>query len=40
MPDAPMLGGGTVALDDAAFGAEFKEALVHDSVRAKLAARC
>jgi large subunit ribosomal protein L4 len=29
----------TVDLDDAAFGAEFKEALVHASVRAELAAR-
>jgi large subunit ribosomal protein L4 len=39
MADAPILGGGTVALDDAAFGAEFNEGLVHESVRAELAAR-
>ena len=40
MADAPILGGsGTVALDDAAFGAEFHEPLVHASVRAELAAR-
>jgi large subunit ribosomal protein L4 len=37
--DAPVLGGGSVTLDEAAFGAEFKEGLVHDSVRAELAAR-
>jgi large subunit ribosomal protein L4 len=37
---APVLGTtDTVDLDDAAFGAEFKEALVHASVRAELAAR-
>jgi large subunit ribosomal protein L4 len=37
---APVLGTtDTVELDDAAFGAEFKEALVHASVRAELAAR-
>src|SRR4051794_9978650 len=37
---APVVGGtGTVALDDAAFGAAFNEALVHDSVRAEQAAR-
>jgi large subunit ribosomal protein L4 len=37
---APVLGGTTkVDLDDAAFGAEFHEPLVHDSVRAELAAR-
>jgi large subunit ribosomal protein L4 len=40
MADAPILGGsGTVSLDDAAFGAEFHEPLVHASVRAELAAR-
>jgi large subunit ribosomal protein L4 len=38
--DAPVLGTKkTVALDDAAFGAEFHESLVHASVRAELAAR-
>jgi large subunit ribosomal protein L4 len=37
---APVLGTtDTVDLDDTAFGAEFKEALVHASVRAELAAR-
>jgi large subunit ribosomal protein L4 len=37
---APVLGTtDTVDLDDDAFGAEFKEALVHASVRAELAAR-
>jgi large subunit ribosomal protein L4 len=37
---APVLGGTKkVDLDDAAFGAEFHEPLVHDSVRAELAAR-
>src|SRR5947209_20284954 len=37
---APVLGGTKkVALDDAAFGAEFHEPLVHESVRAELAAR-
>jgi large subunit ribosomal protein L4 len=37
---APVLGTKkTVELDDAAFGAEFREALVHASVRAELAAR-
>ncbi len=39
MADAPILGGGTVTLDDAAFGAAFNEGLVHESVRAELAAR-
>src|SRR3954466_3300743 len=40
MASAPVLGGTkTVKLDDAAFGAEFHEPLVHDSVRAELAAR-
>jgi large subunit ribosomal protein L4 len=37
---APVLGGTQkVDLDDAAFGAEFHEPLVHESVRAELAAR-
>ena len=40
MPSAKNLGGGQdVALDDAAFGARFNGPLVHDSVRAELAAR-
>lgn len=40
MADAPILGGsGTATLDDAAFGAPFKGPLVHESVRAELAAR-
>jgi large subunit ribosomal protein L4 len=40
MADAPILGAtGTVALDDAAFGARFNGPLVHESVRAELAAR-
>src|SRR3954462_2668786 len=40
MASAPVLGGkDTVTLDDAAFGAEFHEPLVHESVRAELAAR-
>ena len=40
MADAPVLGGTKkVTLDDAAFGAEFHEPLVHESVRAELAAR-
>jgi large subunit ribosomal protein L4 len=40
MADAPILGGsGTATLDDTAFGAEFKNGLVHESVRAELAAR-
>lgn len=37
--DAPKLGGGTVALDAAAFGARFNMALVHETVRAELNAR-
>ncbi len=38
--EAPVINGtGSVALDDAAFGAPFHEALVHESVRAELAAR-
>lgn len=36
---APKLGGGTVKLDPAAFEARFNMALVHESVRAELAAR-
>jgi large subunit ribosomal protein L4 len=41
MAEAPVLGGGrqTVALDDTAFGARFNGPLVHESVRAELAAR-
>src|SRR3954463_16436851 len=40
MADAPILGGTTkVTLDDAAFGARFNGPLVHESVRAELAAR-
>ncbi|MEA2181171.1 MAG: large subunit ribosomal protein [Solirubrobacteraceae bacterium] len=40
MPDAPILGASkTSELDDAAFGAPFNEPLVHQSVRAELAAR-
>jgi large subunit ribosomal protein L4 len=40
MPDAPILGGSKKAtLDDAAFAAPFNEPLVHESVRAELAAR-
>jgi large subunit ribosomal protein L4 len=40
MADAPILGGsGKAQLDDAAFGAAFNEPLVHESVRAELAAR-
>jgi large subunit ribosomal protein L4 len=40
MPSAKHLGGGQdVALDDTAFGAAFNGPLVHDSVRAELAAR-
>src|SRR5437588_12185787 len=36
---APKLGGGTVDLDAAAFEARFNMPLVHESVRAELAAR-
>src|SRR5947209_19023295 len=36
---APVLGGGTASLDDAAFGERFNMALVHECVRAELAAR-
>src|SRR3989442_9738021 len=40
MGSAPVLGGTKkVELDDTAFGAEFHEPLVHESVRAELAAR-
>jgi large subunit ribosomal protein L4 len=40
MADAPILGGTKKAkLDDAAFGADFNGGLVHESVRAELAAR-
>jgi len=40
MPDARVLGGTKKAkLDDVAFGAPFNEPLVHESVRAELAAR-
>ena len=40
MADAPILGGsGAATLDDAAFGAKFNGPLVHESVRAELAAR-
>src|SRR5690606_36219962 len=40
MPDAPILGGtGKAKLDDKAFGAPFNGGLVHESVRAELAAR-
>jgi large subunit ribosomal protein L4 len=36
---APKLGGGTVKLDEAAFGVRFNEALVHEAVRAEQAAQ-
>src|SRR5690349_24758334 len=40
MPSAKILGGSKKAkLDDAAFGATFNEALVHETVRAELNAR-
>src|SRR5436309_11200242 len=42
MADAPVLGvasGDRVQLDDAAFGARFQGALVHESVRSEQAAR-
>jgi large subunit ribosomal protein L4 len=38
-PTAPLLSGGTVDLDAAAFGAEFNMAIVHETVRAEQAAR-
>ena len=39
MPDAPILGGGTLQLDDAVFGVEFNGPLVHQNVRHELNAR-
>jgi large subunit ribosomal protein L4 len=39
MPSAPVLGGGTVDLEAAAFEARFNMPLVHESVRAELNAR-
>src|SRR5437899_11632037 len=39
MADAPLLGGGKVALDETAFGAGFNMPLVHETVRAELNAR-
>jgi len=36
---APVLGGGNVSLDDRAFGAPFRMALVHETVRAEMNAR-
>jgi large subunit ribosomal protein L4 len=40
MADAPILGGsGSATLDEKAFGADFNGGLVHESVRAELAAR-
>jgi large subunit ribosomal protein L4 len=39
MADAPILGGGTLKLDDAVFGVEFNGPLVHQSVRHELNAR-
>jgi large subunit ribosomal protein L4 len=39
MADAARLGGGSVTLDDGAFGAAFNMPLVHESVRAELNAR-
>src|SRR2546429_3702255 len=40
MPEAPLLGAGRkVKLDETAFGARFRGALVHQSVRAERAAR-
>jgi large subunit ribosomal protein L4 len=38
-PQAPKLGGGTVKLDPTAFGDRFNMAVVHETVRAELAAR-
>ena len=38
-PQAPKLGGGTVKLDSTAFGAGFNMPVVHETVRAELAAR-
>lgn len=39
MADAPILGGGTLELDDAVFGVEFNGPLVHQNVRHELNAR-
>ena len=39
MPEAPILGGGTISLDDAVFGASFNGPLVHQNVRHELNAR-
>jgi large subunit ribosomal protein L4 len=41
MAEAPVLGGGSkaLALDETAFGARFNGPLLHESVRAELAAR-
>jgi large subunit ribosomal protein L4 len=39
MAEAPVLGGGTVTLDAAAFEARFNMALVHETVKAELNAR-
>jgi large subunit ribosomal protein L4 len=39
MPEAPILGGGTLSLDDDVFGARFNGPLVHEVVLAELAAR-
>ena len=39
MADAPILGGGTLQLDDAVFGVEFNGPLVHQNVRHELNAR-
>jgi large subunit ribosomal protein L4 len=39
MPSAKNLAGGTITLDETAFGAKFHGPLVHESVRAELAAR-
>lgn len=36
---APVLGGGSVSLDGAAFEARFNMPLVHETVRAELSAR-
>jgi len=38
-PTAPVLSGGTLTLDETAFGAEFNMPLVHEAVRAELNAR-
>jgi len=39
MPEAPILGGGTIKLDDAVFGVPFNGPLVHQNVRHELNAR-